>query len=243
MPGKWTSLISVVLVIGLTTSLLADTNWTGTVSNDWYNAANWTGIVPNDSERTFVQSLNPLTWPVIDGGNASTERLTIAHGGNMIGELTVTGGATLSVNGELRIARNSDLGQVGTLFISGQGTTINVAERIECGRYGDGTIDMSGGYLHCNAELRLAFREEGSSKIFLRGGIIDLAANPGITVFAGDGVPGFALIDISGGTITLAGNQVSDIETLISDGIIIGYGGEGTVSVTFDAATSTPSEQ
>jgi hypothetical protein len=56
-------------------------------------------------------------------------------------------------------------------------------------------------------------------------------------VFAGDGVPGFALIDISGGTFTLAGNQVSDIETLINDGIIIGYGGEGTVSVTFDASS------
>ncbi|MCP4612651.1 MAG: discoidin domain-containing protein [Planctomycetes bacterium] len=239
MLRKWTSLISVILVLVLSNNLFADTDWTGAVSSDWYNAANWTGIVPNDSERTLVQSLNPLTWPVIDGGNTSTERLTLAHNGNMLGELTVTGDATLNINGELRVARNSDLGQVATLFISGEDTTINVTERIECGRYGDGTIDMSGGYLHCDAELRLAFREEGSSKIFLRGGTIDLAANPGITVFAGDGVPGFVLIDISGGTFTLAGNQVPDIETLISDGTIIGYGGEGTVSVTFDGATNT----
>jgi hypothetical protein len=64
-------------------------------------------------------------------------------------------------------------------------------------------------------------------------------ANPGITVFAGDGVPGFALIDLSGGTFTLAGNQVSEIETLINNSIIIGYGGEGTVQVTFDGATNT----
>ncbi|MHC4226842.1 MAG: discoidin domain-containing protein [Planctomycetota bacterium] len=235
MPGKWTSLISVVLVVGLTTSLSADTDWTGAVSSDWYDAANWTGIVPTATERTRVESLKPLTWPVIDGGTANTERLTLAHEGNMVGELTVTGDATLNVNGELRLARNSSLGQVGTLYISGDATTINVTQRIECGRYGHGTIDMSGGLLHCDAELRLAFREEGTSNINLRGGTIDLAG--GITVFAGDGVPGFALIDISGGIFTLAGNQVSEIETFIDNAIIIGYSGEGTVSAVFDAVT------
>ena len=57
MLGKWTSLVSFVLVVGLTTSLPADTNWTGAVSNDWYNAANWTGIVPNESERN-VNNIN-----------------------------------------------------------------------------------------------------------------------------------------------------------------------------------------
>jgi hypothetical protein len=61
MLGKWTSLVSVVFVVGLTTSLPADTNWTGAVSNDWYDAANWTGVVPNSSERTRVESRTTLT--------------------------------------------------------------------------------------------------------------------------------------------------------------------------------------
>jgi hypothetical protein len=207
MFGKLTCLFSSVLLVSLTTSLPAETTWTGAVSNDWYNAANWSGVVPNSSERTFVQSLSPLTWPIIDGGTANTERLTIARDGNTLGELTVTGGATLNVNRDLRLARTSSLGQIGKLYISGDATTINVTERIECGRYGDGTIDMSGGYLHSDAELQLAFREGGSGKVYLRGGTMDLAG--GITVFAGAAVPGFALIDISGdGTLTLAGNQV-----------------------------------
>ncbi|MHC4595606.1 MAG: hypothetical protein ACYS19_11775 [Planctomycetota bacterium] len=227
MCKKLTYLISFVSVLSLTNSLLA--------SSDWYDAANWTGSVPTSGEQTLIQSLTPITWPVIDGGNASTGQLRIAHNGNMLGELTVTGGATLDVAGELRLARNSELGQVAKLYISGTGTTINATQRIEHGRYGDGTIYMTGGYLHSDAELRLSFRQEASSKVYLSGGTIDLAGDPGITVFAGDNTPGFALIDISGdGTLTLAGNQVSIVQTLVNDGIILAGGGEGTVLVTYD---------
>ena len=237
MCRKLTYLISFVLVLSLTKSLLAE--WTGAVSSDWYNAANWTGGVPTSGEQTLIQSLTPITWPVINGGTASTGQLRIAYTGNMLGELTVTGGATLNVSGQLRLARASSLGQIGKLYISGNTTTINVTQRIDCGRSGDGTIDMTGGYLHCGTQLELSYRQEGAGKVYLRGGTIDLAGNPGITVFAGDGVPGFALIDISGGTLTLAGNQVSIIQTFVSDGIILAGGGEGTVLVTYDGLKTT----
>ncbi|MCP4260807.1 MAG: hypothetical protein GY774_25265 [Planctomycetes bacterium] len=240
MLRKWTSLIFVVLVVGLTNSLSAQ--WTGAVSSDWYNAANWTGTVPTEGDTTAIDSSTPLTWPIIDGGNANTGQLRIGYTADYQGELTVTGGATLNVNGELRIGRKSNDGSgqaVGILNVSGETTTINVTERIEHGRHGHAIINMSGGYLHCDAELRLAYRFDATSTVYLSGGTIDLGGNPGITAYANDGVPDTALIDISGGTLTLAGNQVSDIEAFISEGIIIGYGGEGTVSVTFDGATNT----
>ncbi|MHC4683597.1 MAG: LamG-like jellyroll fold domain-containing protein [Planctomycetota bacterium] len=238
MCKKLTYLISFVLVLSLTNSLLAD--WTGAVSSDWYDAANWTGSVPTSGEQAQIQSLTPITWPIINGGNASTGQLRIAYTGNMLGELTVTGGATLNVSGELRLARNSQLGQIAKLYISGAATTINVTQRIECGRYGDATIDMTGGYLHCDDQLELSYREEGAGKVYLSGGTIDLDGNPGITAFAGDGVPGFALIDISGdGTLTLAGNQVSIVQTLVNDGIILAGGGEGTVLVAYDGLTTS----
>jgi len=233
-------LVSFVLVVGLTTSLPAQ--WTGTVSSDWYNAVNWTGAVPTSGDTTSIDSSNPLTWPIIDGGNANTGQLRIGYTAEYQGELTVTGGASLNVNGELRIGRKSNDGTgqaVGILNISGETTTINVTDRIEHGRHGHATINMSGGYLHCDAELRLAYRFDATSTVYLSGGTIDLGGNPGITAYANDGVPDTALIDISGGMLTLAGNQVSDIEAFISEGIIIGYGGEGTVSVTFDGATNT----
>ncbi len=233
-------IVSVVLVVCLTNSLPAQ--WTGAVSSDWYNAGNWTGTVPTSGETTSIDSSSPLTWPIIDGGTASTGQLRIGYTADYQGELTVTGGAALNINGELRIGRKSNDGSgqaAGTLNVSGETTTINVTERIEHGRHGHAIINMSGGYLHCDAELRLAYRFDATSTVYLSGGTIDLGGNPGITAYENDGVPDTALIDISGGMLTLAGNQVSDIEAFISEGIIIGFGGEGTVSVTFDGATNT----
>jgi hypothetical protein len=236
-------LISFVLLVSLTNSALAD--WTGALSSDWYNAGNWTGAVPTSGETASIDSPTPLTWPIIDGGTADTGQLRIGYTATYQGELTVTGGATLNVNGELRIGRKSNDGSgqaVGILHISGTTTTINVTERIEHGRHGYATIYMSGGYLHCDAELRLAYRFDATSTVYLSGGTIDLGANPGITVYANDGVPDSALIDISGdGKFTLAGNQVSTIETYISDGIIIAYGGEGVVLVSYDGQTDITS--
>ncbi|HUT44837.1 MAG TPA: hypothetical protein VMX36_01075, partial [Sedimentisphaerales bacterium] len=149
------------------------------------------------------------------------------------------GGATLNVGGELRLGRKESVPlPAGYLYISGADTSILVAALIECGRYGEGTIDMTGGYLHSDAELRLAFRDGSSGTVYLRGGTIDLAGDPGITVTDG-GDTSYALIDISGGIITLAGNQVEMIETLISDGIMIAYGGTGTISATYEGNITT----
>ena len=239
MCRKMIYLISFVLLVGLTNSALAD--WTGAVSSDWYNAGNWTGAVPASGETASIDSPTLLTWPIIDGGTADTGQLRIGYTATYQGELTVTGGATLNVNGELRIGRKSNDGSgqaVGILYISGATTTINVADQIENGRHGHGTINMSGGYLHCDTVLQLAYRFDGTGTVYLSGGTIDLGGNPGIVVYGNDGVPDTALIDISGGTLTLAGNQVSDIEAFISDGIIIGYGGEGAVLVSYDGQTT-----
>ena len=70
--------------------------------------------------------------------------------------------------------------------------------------------------------------------------LTDLAGDPAITVTDGEGTSHAALIDISGdGTFTLAGNQVSMIEALISNGIMIAYGETGTISVTFEGNITT----
>jgi len=242
MFGKWTRLLFVVLVASLVgnVTVVRAVDWTGAVSSDWYDAANWAGAVPVDGENAVMDSSGPRTWPIIDGGTANTAQVRVGYTAAYQGELTVTGGATLNVNGELRIGRKSNDGSgqaVGILNVSGDATTVNVTNRVELGRHGFGTINMSGGYLHCDAELRLAYRFDAISTVNLSGGTIDLGGDPGINVYGNDGVPDTALIDISGGLMTLAGNQVSLIDGFISDGIIIGYGGEGTVSVEFDAAT------
>jgi len=237
-------IIYFVLMVGLVTNVtvVRATDWSGAAGDgDWMNPSNWSPILPVAGERVDIENATPLIWPILDGGTVTCGQVRIAYVGNSVGELTVTGGAVLNVVGELRLGRQESIPTpVGYLYISGETTTINVTELIECGRHGKGIIVMSGGYLHSDAELQLAYRFDGSAEVHLSGGTIDLGGNPGITAYANDGVPGTAFIDISGnGKITLAGNQVSNIETLINDGIIISYGGEGTVSVTFDGTTNT----
>ncbi|MGB2864702.1 MAG: discoidin domain-containing protein [Sedimentisphaerales bacterium] len=243
MLRKWSCLVSVIFVVGLVgnVTVVRATDWTGAAGDgDWMNPANWDPILPVAGERVDIENGTPLIWPTLDGGTVSCGQIRIAYADGTIGELTITGGATLNVGGELRLGRKESVPlPVGYLYISGADTTILVAERIECGRYGNGTIDMSGGYLHSDAELQLALRDGSSGTVYLRGGTIDLAADPAITVTAG-GDESTGLIDISGeGRFTLAGNQVELVETLISSGIMIAYGGTGTVSATFEGNITT----
>jgi len=238
MCKKLISLTFLISFLGLAgnVGVVSATDWTGAIDSDWTNPANWSPIVPVAGERVDIESTTPLTWPVLDGGTASCGELRVAYVASSIGELTVTGGATLNVGDELRFGRKESVPRPeGKLYISGSGTQVLVAEIIECGRYGVGIIDMSGGLLHSDEQLRLAFRAGSSGRVFLRGGTIELDGDPGIRVGDDPGeIRDNTFIDISGGTIILAGNQLSSVEGFISDGTIIAYGGQSTVLVTYD---------
>jgi hypothetical protein len=221
-----------VLVTGPANSLLADTYWQGddtTSPNDWYVDENWdTGAVPTSSDGTYIESLTPLTWPVINGGIANTGDLRIAFDSETLGELTVTGGAVLSVTGELRIARRVGSGQVGKLYISGETTTINIAGDIECGRHGDGTIEMTGGTVIANGELVIAYRNDGAGHVQLDGGTL----RAGGLDMRFEGALG--TMDIAGGTLVLAGQWDQNSDYFKEDGWIVAHGGDEGWSLYFD---------
>jgi hypothetical protein len=233
---KVTSVATLILLLSF--SAVHATDWTGAAGDgDWHNPANWSPIVPVAGEQVDIESLSNMTWPILNGGTVNCGQLRIAYEDGMIGELTVTGGAIVHVEGEMRIARKEPPKTSGILYISGADTEIHVTDRIECGRYGDGTIEMTSGYLQSDAELRMGFRDNSSTTVLLGGGTLDLGGNPGITVGAGaDDVGSVSVrLDISGdGTLLMAGDQVTLVETLINDGIILAGGGEGTVLVTYD---------
>ena len=155
MSKKMIYVISFVLVVGLVTNVtvVRATDWTGSAGDsDWMNPSNWSPILPVAGERVDIENATPLTWPILDGGTVTCGQVRIAYVGSSVGELTVTGGAILNVVGELRLGRQEDVPlPTGHLYISGEDTLINVTELIECGRYGNGIIDMSGGYLHSDA--------------------------------------------------------------------------------------------
>jgi len=147
------------------------------------NPGNWDNGLPDKSVNTYIQNFAPINWPVLDGGAAHSALLAIAYEPNMLGELTVTGGALLAVHRDVRIARRSPGGETGTLYIGDPGTCIIGSEDIEVGRWGDATIDMSGGYLCTGSDsyLNLAYHTPSSGTIYLRGGTVEIGAG-GLTV-------------------------------------------------------------
>ncbi len=229
-----------MLVVAATLgSARADTYWTNEASTgNWSDANNWDNGLPDAGDNAIIENLTALTWPRLDGGIGQCKQLQIAYNPNMLGELTVTGGATLDVYGDLRIARKSPGGEIGTLYISDLGTCIIGREDIEVGRYGDATIDISGGYL-CTAGdgyLNLAYHTGSFGTIYLRGGTVEVGTG-GLTIGKNQTDIGTALIDIYDGVLIIAGDAVSTINDYVSQEppIIIGYGGLGTICAVYDA--------
>jgi len=230
------SVVLMLLVAMTLTSARADTYWTDDPLTDkWSDANNWDNGLPDSSTDVYVQNLAALTWPRLDGDTAHCGQLGIANDANMLGELTVTGGAILQVHGDLRIARRSPGRETGTLYVDGPGTCIIGSEDIEVGRWGDATIDMSGGYLCTagNGYLNLAYHTPSFATIYLRRGTIEIGTG-GLTVGRSQSDIGTALIDIFDGVLIIAGDAVSDVETYISEGVIVAFGSERDVLVEFD---------
>ena len=77
-------------------SLQAQTNWTGTVDNDWNNAANWSAGVPDASNGANINNVGNA--PVIfSGTNAVAKSVTLQANAN----LTVQHGASLTIDNAL----------------------------------------------------------------------------------------------------------------------------------------------
>ena len=216
----------------------AETYWTnGAITGNWSDANNWDDGLPNVGDDAIIENPTALTWPRLDGGIGECKQLRIAYDPDMLGELTVAGGAILNVHDDLRIARRSPGGEVGTLYVGDPGTCIIGREDIEVGRYGNATIEISGGYL-CTADdgyLNPAYRKGSFGTIYLRGGTIEIGTG-GLTVGNNQSDIGAALIDIYDGVLIIAGDAVSDVNAYIDEGVIVAFDGERDVLAEFDGS-------
>ena len=232
------SVLLMLVVAATLGSAHADTYWTnGASTGRWIDTNNWDDGLPGIGGNAIIENATAFTWPILDGGIGQCKQLQIAYNPNMLGELTVTGGAILNAHGDLRIARRSPGGEIGTLYVSDLGTCIIGRENIEVGRYGDATIDMSGGYL-CTAGdgyLNLAYHTGSFGTIYLRSGTVEVGTG-GLTVGNNQTDIGTALIDIHDGVLIIAGDAVSDVNTYVDDGVIVAFGGERDVLVEFDGS-------
>ena len=216
------------LVLSFKTSAPAGTStWTDGALGDnlWSNPDNWNAGLPGiGTKARIVDGLGPC---VIDANTAAyCTKLELGWTNTVDSQLTVTGGS-LTIEGELLLARM--LGGLATMRITGGVVNCGFIR----GWHGDMWLEMTGGELNIagNLEIPRAYAADvGTFGVFkLNGGIaradqLTLNANPNVV----------CKLDITEGMLILNGDKSSRINGYITDGLITGYEGAGSVSVNYD---------
>src|SRR5215831_15453271 len=113
--------VAAALLAATSSTRAQQTNWTGTISSDWFTAGNWTNGVPVGAPGASanIDTVTPRATQVVFPGAASGF-LTIGVSGT--GALTIANGGTVSVfpnGGVIGGAASSQ----GTVTVTGPGST------------------------------------------------------------------------------------------------------------------------
>lgn len=130
-----------VLALGLSPTVQAQT-WTGATSSDWFTGSNWNGgAVPGSDSTVFVDTTTPN--PAVIASSATAAIRVLLVGDSATGSLTVNNGGTLTTTGTSFIGTSA--GSVGTIIVSGPGTTWADPGGIIVGFDGNGTMIVTNG--------------------------------------------------------------------------------------------------
>ena len=164
----------------------------------------------------------------ISGGAVSTGsgRLWIGYNSGSYGTLIMTGGQ-MTVATKIELGKNT--GSNGWIYLHGGVLNLTAGDSpdLEIGKYGTGTLYMTGGQLNVGDKIKLG-ESGGTGLIYLYGGTID-SGNTAI------GMSATSLIDITEGTLVLEGDATSGINEFAGNGRITAYGGLGRVVATYDS--------
>ncbi len=193
-----------------------------------FNVSGGTTTVVGGSTDMTVGRAGTGHLNISDGSIEVGDKLYVGREAAGTGYITMTGGL---------ITINDDLyAQLGTTHINVSGGVIDIAERIFLGNGagGEAHLTMTGGSITLG-QLMAVGRQGASGDVHLDGGTLDI----GEWLEMSDN----ASIDITGGTLIIDGDRISDgversIMPFINDGRIAAYGGNGTLYVDYDSTNS-----
>jgi len=237
-------LVSVILVAGLTTNVMAGA-WTDAAPANhlWSTPGNWDSGVPTSGSSTkLYPNIDPSgDWPLIqDGINAITGNLTISRNRDPSSatacsdpRVTITGGSlTLTSTGESLFVSYNDRGDLerpGYIIQSG-GVVTNLGIA-HIGVWGPGTLNMTGGEQnHYYLKLGNRVGRHGYGYFYLYGGILTCG---------GIDFRPRSYVDITQGTWVINDDVRSVMASAILDGRLVAYGGAGDVIVDYDGSKTT----
>ena len=141
-------LAAIALCAASTVSTHAQTtNWGGFFSSDWFLGPNWVGGIPR---RTIDVNINTVTPNATVVASPGAEANNLSVGANGTGMLTIQNGGTLT--NEFGTIGNLP-GGVGTVTVTGPGSSWTNVDAIVVGGLGTGTLTFK-----MAARLKMALR-------------------------------------------------------------------------------------
>jgi T5SS/PEP-CTERM-associated repeat protein/autotransporter-associated beta strand protein len=217
-----TLLATIALLGASTVSAHAQSDWTGGLSNDWFNNDNWIGNRPLNTTDAIINTVVPHSTAV---GSPGATAQNLAIGENATGTLAVQTGGTLTTS----FATIGNLpGGLGTVTVTGAGSNWSNAGSVVVGGQGTGTLTI-----------------QEHSTVNSGGGSVGLSAGSTGTVtvtgldsrWINGPSNGLNIGSFGTGTLTISnGGKVNNI-TLTPANIGNGPGSQGTVTVTGTGST------
>ncbi len=243
--------ISALVVLALAGSTaLANNKWTGNGGDIlWNNPANWQKGIPDPTVDNRCQIDGPDVEVLIDATHvgdmeAINEEVRVSYTANR-GPVTLTvDGGSLRCTDRLFIAARD--GATGTIVVNNGGQVI--ASRITLGRVGDGVIILNDGLVDCSKGQVEFGLNIGSGTLILNGGSFKalgfVGSNKGRIELNGGVLEvvsltlGAVTMDITNGTLIVAGDQTALVQADAQAGFITTFGQDGSrggLAVSYDA--------
>jgi len=203
----------------------------------WTTPGNWSGgIVPAHGYKAYF---NAGAGPCVVSNTVGGCQLSIGDGGPG-GVLIITNGGSLSAGDNT--AGNNDnyawtaigYSSTGEMDIeSGGAVTFNYHLWIGLNPGAIGTFNMNGGTASVAGVFGLGF-SGGTGIVHINGGVLSLSQ------WAANAIQGSgSMLDIGGGSVVIAGNQVASVNGFIASGKITAYGGTGTVACIYNGTANS----
>ena len=216
-------LAAIALFTASTVSTHAQTNWTGAVSNDWFNAGNWNAGVPTAATSANIDTVTPNSTEVRGAGATA---LNLAVGQSGTGMLAIQNGGTLTDFGGFV---GNLPGSQGTVTVSGAGSTWTNTGTIVVGGLGTGTLTIqNGGTVNSGGGGSVGLSAGSTGTVTVTG--------PGSTWNNSPG-GGLNIGSFGTGTLTIANGGMVINNTAFAANIGNGAGSQGTVTVTGAGST------
>ena len=223
MIRKMTCLVSLVLLLVQVNSASALISWdNGGPDHLWSTAANWNpDTVPSRIDAASIDQPANTHCVIQAGITAACETLRVGNSG-FTTNLDISGGSLSASGAYIGV---DDPGGHGILNMSGG---LFSTGSLQIGWSGTGTLNMSGGIIELSDNLVVPGLT-GTGLVSLRGGTIK-ASDLRLTSASGS-------IDVSAGTLILAGDDTATVQAYIDDGWITAYGGQGRLHLDYDVTS------